>query len=137
MHYDYKIIIVCIVAGLVSVWSGWTLLAGAGVSFLMNLLLIDLMILRDSAKPRLDWDSEVELSRKLGLVNIIGIVFGVIMLMIFIVCMFTIPSLTDPAFMQAAFILAAAMALIVFVAALAVNHFAMKKAARNIAGFGK
>ena len=129
--------IVCIVAGLVSVWSSWTLLAGAGVSFLMNLLLIDLMILRDSAKPRLDWDSEVELSRKLGLVNIIGIVFGVIMLMIFIVCMFIIPSLTDTAFMQAAFILAAAMALIVLAAALAVNHFAMKKAARNIAGFGK
>ena len=129
--------IVCIVAGLVSVWSGWTLLAGAGVSFLMNLLLIDLMILRDSAKPRLNWDSEVELSRKLGLVNIIAVVFGVIMLMIFIVCMFIIPSLTDPAFMQAAFILAAAMALIVLAAALAVNHFAMKKAARNLADFEK
>ena len=124
-----------IILGIVCI--GWTLLAGAGVSFLMNLLLIDLMILRDSAKPRLDWDSEVELSRKLGLVNIIGIVFGVIMLTIFIICMFIIPSLTDPAFMQAAFILAAALALIVLAAALAVNHFAMKKAARNIAGFGK
>ena len=75
-----------------------------GVSFLMDLLLIDLMILRDSAKPRLDWDSEVELSRKLGAVNIIAMVFGVVMLMAFIIAMFIIPSIEDPATMQAAFI---------------------------------
>ena len=129
--------IVCIVTGLVSVWSSWTLLAGACVSFLMNLLLIDLMILRDSAKPRLDWDSEVELSRKLGAVNIIAMVFGVVMLMIFIISMFIVPSMTDPAFMSVAFILAVVIALIVLAAALAVNHFAMKKAARNLANFEK
>ncbi len=99
----------------------------------MNVILVDRMLLRDSGKLRLNWDSETEFSRKLGMINIIAIVFGVVMLVVFMIAMLILPGITDPGFMSFTLILAIVIALVVLVAALLVDRSAIRKAAENLA----
>ena len=98
----------------------------------MNLIPVDLMLLRDSGRPRLNWDSETEFSRKLGLVNMIAIVLGLIMFVLFFVSVVAFPLMTFPGFASGALIASGALSLVVLAAAFAVDLAVMKKAAGNL-----
>ena len=124
--------IICIAAGVIPVTSGWTVLPGACVSFLLDLIFIDLMLLRNSRSPRLNWDSETEFSRKLGIINVIIIVIGVFMLAVFMVVLMLAPMLSDPGPGRIVLIVCGAAVLLILVLAVAVDRFAVKAAAKNL-----
>ena len=127
--------IVCIAAGFISIKSSWTVLLGACCGFLLNLIWIDLLILKNSKKPRFNWDSEAEFSRKLGAVNVVMIIIGVVALMVFMVSLPLAPVLNDSGAKKTALIICAAVLLAIFVAAPLINHFAVKKASKNLMEF--
>ena len=127
--------IVCVAAGFIPIGSSWIILPGACISFHLNLILINLMLLHNSRKPHFNWDSETELSRKLGMVNIIAITGGVIMLMIFIVSTVVLPALNAPQITRTILIIYAAAALIIIALSYAVNSFCVKAASKNLMKF--
>ena len=90
------------------------------------------MLLKNSRNPRFNWDSETELSRKLGMVNIIAVVIGVLMIMVFIASIVVVPILDDPQIMKVILIICAAAALIIIVLAFTVNALAVKAASGNL-----
>ena len=124
--------IICVAAGFIPVKSSWTILAGACVCFHLNLIFINFMLLHNSRKPRFNWDSETELSRKLGLVNIIAILIGVFMLIVLIVSTVLLPMLNDPGTTRIIVIVCAAAALGIIVLSYAVNSFCVKAASKNL-----
>ena len=124
--------IVCVAAGIISPADSWTVFAGAGAGFCLNVILIDLMLLRDSRKPRLNWDSETEISRKLGLINIIAIIAGVLLITVFMLSVFMLPMLDDSSVMTIAFASCAGVVGLLIVLALVINHFAVQKGAGNL-----
>ena len=71
--------IVGICMGIISPWHSWTVLFGALICFLSNIVLINAMLLKNAKKPNFNWDSESEISRKLGFTNFIAIVLGTLM----------------------------------------------------------
>ena len=127
--------IVAIVAGFIPVKCFWMIPVGVCISLLLDLLLIDFMLLKNSKKPQFDWDSETEISRKLGAVNIIAIVAGMVMLAVFLGALALGSLLNQPAVARIILILCAAFGLAVLFLALAVNGFAVKKAAKNLMKF--
>ena len=124
--------IVCIAAGFISIKSSWAVLLGACCGFLLNLIWIDLLILKNSKKPRFNWDSEAEFSRKLGAVNLVIIIIGVVALMVFMASLPLAPVLNDGSAKRIALIICAAVLLALLVLAPAINHFAVKKASKNL-----
>ncbi len=120
-------------AGFIPVGTLWMIAAGVCFSLLLNLLLIDLMLLKNSKKPQFHWDSETELSRKLGAVNILSIVAGVILLTVFVMAVALGAALNQPDVSGIVLILCAAAGLAVVISAWAVNRFAVRKAAKNLA----
>ena len=117
--------VVCLIMGTIAVESCWVILVGALAAFMTNLILINAMLLKNAKKPRFNWDSETELSRKLSWINIVAVVIGVILLMTFmIVLMFSSSLNRSGAFaMTVGFVITA----IVLIVGWAVNHFAVKK----------
>ena len=117
--------VVCLIMGTIAFESCWVILVGALAAFMTNLILINAMLLKNAKKPRFNWDSETELSRKLSWINIVAVVVGVILLMAFmIVLMFSSSLNRSGAFaMTAGFVITA----IVLIVGWAVNHFAVKK----------
>ena len=124
--------IASVFTGIVPVKSSWVILAGAGISFLLNLIFVDLLLTKDSKKPRLNWDSESELSRKLGMLNIIIIILGTLMLVAFMLSLTLSGLLNEPAAMKKVLIGSGLSGLAVLILALAVNKASMKAAAKNI-----
>ena len=124
--------IVCVAAGFIPAGSSWTVVPGILVSFLLNLTFVNLLLLKNSGHPRFDWDSETELSRKLGAVNLIIIVIGVLMLVVFLASLAMAPMLTGPAIGRIILIICSSAAGVILVLALAVNRFAVGKAAGNL-----
>ena len=122
----------CIAAGVIPLRGIWIVPAGACVCFLLNLILIDLMLLKNSVKPHLTWDSETELARKLGAVNLIAIVIGVIMIVIFLAVLSQGAALHGPGAEKSILAGCAAAAMILLVLALAVDRRAVRKAAKNL-----
>ena len=125
--------IVCIAAGFISVKNSWAILLAACCGFLLNLIWINLLLLKNSKKPRLNWDSEAEFSRKLGMINVIVIIAGVIALMIFMASLVVAPLLNDGSAKRITLIICAAVLLAILVLAPVINHFAVKKASKNLA----
>ena len=124
--------IVGIAAGFVSVGDSWVVPAGACAAFLLNLTLINLMLLKNSQKPRLNWDSETVFARKLGFVNVIAIVLGVLMLAAFLGGLAFLPMLEDPGAEKVVLIICAAVFLVLLFLGFAVNRFAVRKASQNL-----
>ena len=124
--------VICVAAGFISIKSSWVIPAGACISFHLNLIFINLMLLKNSRKPNFNWDSETELSRKLGAVNIIAVVLGVVMLTIFLASAVLLPMLNDPQFTKTILIIFAAAALVIIVLSYAVNSFCVKAASNNL-----
>jgi len=124
--------IVSMAAGFISPADSWTILAGAACSFFLDLLLISLMLLRDSKKPRLNWDSETEISRKLSMINIISIIVGIIVFIIFFVVVLLAPFLNEADIMLPTLIVCAAVLLSLAVLALTADRLAVRKASKNL-----
>ena len=124
--------IVCVIAGIIPVKSSWIILAGACISFLLNLIFVDLLLWKDSKKPSLNWDSETTLSRKLGIVNVIIIVLGTLLLVGFMLALTLGGLLSEPDIEKNVMTGCALSVLSVIILALAVNKAAIKAAAKNI-----
>lgn len=120
--------IVCAAIGVVPTTDCWTFLYGAGISFLMNLIIVDCMLLKNSRKPRFDWDSETELSRKLSWINIVAVIVGVITL----VALLLAAVLSTMAPIMTVMLASIIFAVIVICLAAAVNKSAIKRAAENL-----
>lgn len=125
--------IVCLVMGFITPQSGWTILVGAGIAFLGNSIIINCMLLKNAKKPRFDWDSETEFSRKLTWVNVVVIVIGVAMFMAFMLSIlspFIIKNMgiDDGLLLTVIAVVAFVVAAALLVIAFAVNRFAVKKA---------
>ncbi len=125
--------IVCVAAGIIRIENSWTILAGACACFLLNLTLINLMLLRDSKKPRLTWDSDTTFARKLGLVNIIAVVLGTLMLVAFLSAMALLPArMSSPAAERMILIICGVAEAALIILGLSVNGFAVRKASQNL-----
>lgn len=124
--------IICVTAGVVPIKSSWTFLAGACISFHLNLIFINLMLLHNSRKPRFNWDSETELARKLGMINIVAIVIGVVMLVFLLFSTVIVPAPDNPKIIKITVTIYAAAALIIIVLSYAVNSFCVKAASKNL-----
>lgn len=132
--------IVCAAAGFVAVESCWVFLYAAGISFLLNTVLVNLLLLKNSRKPNLSWDTETEISRKLSWVNTVFAIFGVLAMLFTILCAFFLPVLgtdkmpADGGTVSAIIIaICAAFAVLLPVSAFFLNRFCIRKAHRNIA----
>lgn len=124
--------IVSVALGFVSIQNSWMFVIAACVSFLLDLIFIDLMLWKDSVKPRFDWDSESEFSRKLGAINIIVMVIGIAMLMVFLLSIALGKLLDYPKVVSIVWIVYAAIPAAAAVAAPVVNHFMIKRTAENL-----
>ena len=122
----------CAAAGLIPFSGIWTVPAGACACFLLNLTFINLMLLRNSRKPRFNWDSETEFSRKLGAVNIIAIVIGLVMIAIFLAVLSLASELQASGAEKIILIICTAAALLLLVLAFAVDRFAVRTAVKNL-----
>ena len=90
------------------------------------------MLLHNSRKPRFNWDSETELARKLGMINIVAIVVGVVMLVFLLFSTVIVPALDNPKIIKITVTIYAAAALIIIVLSYAVNSFCVKAASKNL-----
>ncbi len=122
-----------IATGFVPIECSWMFLYSACISLLTNLIIINCMLLKNARKPYLTWDSETEFSRKLSWVNVISIIVGAIAMIALMVGMIVIPlnrTFELPAFSTIVAVVSAVAAVILIVAAFAVNRAAVKKAER-------
>ena len=124
--------IACIIAGIIPVSCIWTIPAGAFCSFMLNLFIINLVLLKNSKSPRLTWDSETEFSRKLGGVNLAVIIAGVAAMIVCLgVLSFSqeIEKLNITGALQIVF---AVIVVAVTVVSLLYNNYAVKTGAKNL-----
>lgn len=134
--------IVCVAMGILTIENSWVILYGAAISFLLNLILINFMLLKNSRKPYFTWDSETEISRKLSWINIVSMIVGFIaFITLFVVLAFsslanfpenpinneTIKAITTVA--------AAVISAIILILAFVVNRLSVKKAEENLMEF--
>ncbi len=131
--------IVCVVSGFITPVNSWVIVYASGICFLLNLILINLMLLKNSRKPYFDWDSETEISRKLSWVNITALVIGVFALIIFFISLAFSSVPVKPESVQnstANYITVAVTAVgstaVIIATAVLVNRFAIKKAEANM-----
>ena len=120
--------IICIASGFISIGNFWVIPVSVVFSFLVDLICVDLMLLRNSKKPRFTWDSETEFSRKLGLINGILVFLGVFMGMLSLLFACFGSMLNDPG----ALIICVAALAVILVLALAINNYTIKTASRNL-----
>jgi hypothetical protein len=98
--------------------------------------------LKNAKNPVFNWDSETEISRKLGIINIIAIIIGFFMYF-FLLAAIIVSAITSKlevfadssAVTMIAAIVFAAFALIILAAAVLVNKLSVKKAKRCLAEF--
>lgn len=121
-----------LVAGFVPLKCWWMVPASACICFLLDVVFIDLMIYKDSRKPHLDWDSETELARKLGVINLIIIILGVLLLIIFMGGMVFGSLLSTPTPARIVMIICAAVSLAAVILAIVIDKFALNAAAKNL-----
>lgn len=124
--------IVAIALGAITIENSWIILASACFSFLINLICINLLLLRNSKKPNFNWDSETEISRKLGIINVILIVLGIISLIICIANITITMNLDTSQLMPTASIICLGVLLITLVLAISINKYAIKTSVKNL-----
>ena len=124
--------IVFIVTGSMPITGIWVIPVGAAVSFFLNLIIINLLLIKNSGKPRLNWDSETEFSRKLGVINVIFMVVGIISLGFFVMSVTVFPKLGIPGVTRIIIIACAAAVPVIIALACAVNHLACRKVPDNL-----
>ena len=120
--------IICIASGFIFIGNFWVIPVSVVFSFLVDLICVDLMLLRNSKKPRFTWDSETEFSRKLGLINGILVFLGVFTGMISLLFACFGSMLNN----SGALIICVAALAVILVLALAINNYTIKTASRNL-----
>lgn len=128
--------IVSAAAGVIAPWNIWIFLYSALICFLSNIVIVNCMLLKNSRKPNLTWDSETEIGRKLCWVNVVSIVIGTVAMIALLVGMVVLPRLDAPVIGAATAIIAvicAIFAVVLLVAAFAVNRLCIGKAEKNLA----
>ena len=124
--------IVAIALGAITIENSWIILASACFSFLINLICINLLLLRNSKKPNFNWDSETEISRKLGIINVILIILSIISLIICIANITITMNLDTSQLMPTASIICLGVLLITLVLAISINKYAIKTSVKNL-----
>lgn len=119
-------------SGFIPFRCGWMIPVSACVCFLLDVIFINLMLYKDSIKPHLDWDSETELSRKLGVINLILVVAGIALFVVFMVSLAIGPLLGAAPVARVVVIFCAAVSLAALILAPLVNKFAVAAAAKNL-----
>ena len=110
----------------------WTVPAGAFCSVMLNLFIVNLLLLKHSKSPRLNWDSETEFSRKLGVLNVVVIMAGLIALIICLGVAVFSPEIEESNITVAARIVFAVIFFIVAGVSLLFNGYAVKTGAKNL-----
>lgn len=124
--------VICIITGVISIGNAWTIPVGALLCLFLNLIWINLMLVRNSRAPSLQWESEAEISRKLGLVNVIALILGIVTYVGFIFFInMSLEMQTDPIVKAAVSVFVGAL-IVVFVISIIINLFAVKAGARNL-----
>ncbi|MBQ4425332.1 MAG: hypothetical protein II882_06315 [Lachnospiraceae bacterium] len=129
--------IVGVVLGVITIANSWVILAGALVCFLLNLILVNCMLLKNAKKPYLTWDTETEISRKLCWINILCVIIGIVAIGAFFVFIVFSPMLFGPGAASGKESLivfggSAGLVAVLFAAAFLVNHYAVKKGADKL-----
>ena len=124
--------LVCIITKAIPLNCIWTVPAGAVCSFMLNLFIVNLLLLNHSKNPRLNWDSETEFSRKLGVLNVVVIVAGLIALIICLGVLVFSPEIEEADITVAARIVFAVIFFIVSGVSLLFNGYAVKTGAKNL-----
>ena len=124
--------IVCVITKIIPSNCIWTIPAGAVCAVMLNLFIVNLLLLKNSKNPRLNWDSETEFSRKLGVLNVVVIVAGVIALVICLGVVVFSPEIEESDITVAARIVFAVIFLVVSGASLLFNSYAVKTGAKNL-----
>ena len=124
--------IVAIALGVISIENSWVIPLSACFGFFLNIICISLLILKNSKRPNFNWDSETEISRKLGIINTILIILGVIALVVFIGCLALLSHIDISFVMQNATIICISITLISLVLAIVINKISMKKTVKNL-----
>ncbi|GEM_PF-2961953 len=125
--------IICIVMNIVSFKSFRTIILGAAMSFFLNLIFINIMLLKNSVNPNFNWDSETEFSRKLSPVNIALDVIGFIFFMMSFVFVSAFSKAKDLIVINIVALIFVACLIVSAVLSVVFNNFAVKKAAENLA----
>lgn len=134
--------IVCTATGVVSPGNSWVFLFSACICFLCNSIIINCMLLNNAGKPVFNWDSETEISRKLGGINIAAMVVGFILY----IALFVLIIISSAAELSATplnggdltlitTVGSVAAAIIILAAAVAVDRYAVKNAEKRLAEF--
>ena len=130
--------IVCMVTGIVPFTDSWVFLYSALVCVLCNLIFVNCMLVNNAGNPVFTRDSETEISRKLGGINVVALVIGFVMyIALFVLIIIAmIPELSS-VFLNSttgtvAAVTAAVFALLIFVIAVAVNKTSVKKAEKSL-----
>lgn len=130
--------IACAVAGFTAPQNILLFVYAAVVSFLANIVTVNCMLLKNSAKPNFTWDSETEIGRKLCWVNVVSIVIGSVAMIALLVGMIVFQRLEAHVIVPATTIIAivcTVMLVALAVAAFAVNRLCIKKAEKNLSAF--
>lgn len=121
--------VVCLMTGFITIQSSWTVLCGAVIAFLSNIIIINCMLLKNAKKPRFDWDSETEFSRRLTWMNVVAIVIGTVAFIAFFIALLVPAALGE----NGVILPLAAGIFVLLAAALAATAFAVSRAFVRIA----
>lgn len=77
--------IVCLVTGIITLSSSWVIVYSAVISFLLDSVIVNCLLLKNSKKPYFTWDSETEISRKLCWINVVSIIIGLFAFVAFMI----------------------------------------------------
>ena len=70
--------ILCLIMGFITPASCWVIIIAAAISFMLDLVIVNCLLLKNSKKPYFTWDTETEISRKLCWINVVSIIIGLI-----------------------------------------------------------
>ncbi|MBQ6550264.1 MAG: hypothetical protein IJL78_02520 [Lachnospiraceae bacterium] len=138
--YVILIGVACVIFGVIRIESCWVVLAGALAAYLLDLIFVNSMLLKNAKKPYVTWDTETEISRKLCWINYLCMALGIIGLLaffVFIVISGMIIGAENASNKEALMIFggSAALIIVLFIAAFAVNRYAVKKGAEKLLEF--
>lgn len=130
--------IVCIVTGIVPFTDSWVFLYSALVCVLCNWIFVNSMLVNNAGNPVFTRDSETEISRKLGGVNVVALIIGFVMyIALFVLIIIAMIPKISSVFLNSttgtvAAVAAAVFALAVLAVAAAVNKTSVKKAEKSL-----
>lgn len=130
--------VACAVLNIISLSDLWVVPFALVISFMVNLILVDLMLLKNAKKPLFNRDTDTEISRKLCWVNYIALIVGFVAYVGFMIVMIVSSVVREngssPDYAAGIWILvgSAVAATAIIIAAIAVNRTSVKLAEKNL-----